>query len=248
MHPTLNRTLFRMLAAAALALAGGAASAQATIDHTKALAGNVTPGDAAGYPITISKPGHYVLKGNLAVPYGFSGIEITAPNVTLDLNGFSIKGTGTCTISIQTAVVSCSGASGAVKGVETTMSHAAAKVRNGSIEGFQYGVVLDGGVVEDLAVRHNGSAGILLGSTFGFTNRVARVIAELNTTGIRTEGDLITDALVESNTVGIQCDGGSVVSSRIARNKTGLVANSCGVSQTHYALNKANVSGTVTPF
>lgn len=247
MHPTLNHTTFRILAVAALALAGGAASAQATIDHSKALAGNVTPGDAAGYPITISKPGHYVLKSNLVVPAGLSGIEITAPNVTLDLNGFSIKGPGTCTISGQTAVVSCS-VQGSGWGVGTTVVPAAAKVRNGAIEGFRYGVVLDGGAVEDLAVRHNSGTGIQLSATYGSLNRVAGVIVELNATGISTEGDLITDALVTSNTVGIQCVAGSVIASRISHNKTGIVSSGCGVSQTHYMVNKTNVSGLVTPF
>ena len=30
------------------------AFAQATINHSKALAGNVTPGDTAGYPVTMT--------------------------------------------------------------------------------------------------------------------------------------------------------------------------------------------------
>nr|MCU0968923.1 hypothetical protein [Rubrivivax sp.] len=65
----------------------GPALAQIAIDHSAALAGGVTPGDSAGYPVTITQPGHYVLTSNLTVPLGMGGIVVDAPNVTLDLNG-----------------------------------------------------------------------------------------------------------------------------------------------------------------
>ena len=38
------------------------------IDQNKALAGNVTPGDAPGFPVTITLPGSYRLSSNLIVP------------------------------------------------------------------------------------------------------------------------------------------------------------------------------------
>lgn len=62
------------------------------IDQAKALAGNVTPGDAAGFPVTISRSGSYRLSSNLTVPQGSNAVEITASSVTLDLNGFTIAG------------------------------------------------------------------------------------------------------------------------------------------------------------
>jgi hypothetical protein len=63
------------------------------IDQNKALAGNVSPGDAPGFPVSIRRPGSYRLAGNLTVPSGLNGIEITESNVTVDLNGFSLLGT-----------------------------------------------------------------------------------------------------------------------------------------------------------
>jgi hypothetical protein len=69
------------------------------IDQNRALAGNVTPGDAPGFPISITQPGSYKLSGNLtmstAAQGNFNGlfdtaIAISSSNVTLDLNGFSI--------------------------------------------------------------------------------------------------------------------------------------------------------------
>src|SRR5688572_26812572 len=62
------------------------------INQNRAVNGGVTPGDAPGFPITISRPGSYRLASNLNA----SGlvIEIVADGVSLDLNGFSIIGPG----------------------------------------------------------------------------------------------------------------------------------------------------------
>ena len=49
------RTLSQVSTACALALAAQLAQAQVTIDQNKALAGGITAGDSAGYPITISQ-------------------------------------------------------------------------------------------------------------------------------------------------------------------------------------------------
>src|SRR5437588_2480577 len=76
------------------------------IDQNRALAGNVTPGDAPGFPVTISVAGSYRLSGNLTVPdANTTAIEVTADSVTIDLNGFSIIGPTVCTGS---PVTSCS--------------------------------------------------------------------------------------------------------------------------------------------
>ena len=60
-----------------------------TIDQAKAEAGGVTPGDAPGFPVTISQPGSYQLTSNLAVgEMQVHGILVTSDHVTLNLNGF----------------------------------------------------------------------------------------------------------------------------------------------------------------
>jgi hypothetical protein len=66
-------------------------------EQLKAMAGNITPGDTPGFPVTISQPGSYRLDSNLTVPdVNTTAILITANNVTLDLNGFSIIGSTQC--------------------------------------------------------------------------------------------------------------------------------------------------------
>jgi hypothetical protein len=54
-----------------------------------------TPGDSI-YLYIISQPGSYYLTTNIFGVSGQAGIEITANNVVLDLNGFSLLGTTNC--------------------------------------------------------------------------------------------------------------------------------------------------------
>src|SRR4051794_26927322 len=80
------------------------------IDQNRALAGNLTPGDTPGFPITISAAGSYRLSGNLTISdANTSAIVITAENVTLDLNGFAILGPVVCTVPVETTVCNSSG-------------------------------------------------------------------------------------------------------------------------------------------
>ena len=69
----------------------------AEINQTAALAGGVTPADTPGFPVTLSQPGSYVLTSNLVVSTEVIGIDVTADNVSIDLNGFSLIGPTTCT-------------------------------------------------------------------------------------------------------------------------------------------------------
>jgi hypothetical protein len=67
------------------------------IDQNKALAGGVTPGDAPGFPITLTQPGRYVLTSNLYPPPDTGGIETKNHDITVDFNGFRLHGLGEAT-------------------------------------------------------------------------------------------------------------------------------------------------------
>lgn len=90
--------------AAAMLTLGGSAYGQKSdhddgvtlITQKEADQGNVTTDDTRGFPVTISESGSYRLGSNLVVPDAdTTAIDITAPNVVVDLNGFSILGPGT---------------------------------------------------------------------------------------------------------------------------------------------------------
>lgn len=117
-------------------------------------------GDATYHHI-ISQPGSYYLSGNLAVTKN-SGISITATNVTLDLNGFTI---------------SCSSGTGGygirAKGDEVAL-------RNGHLSGFAQGVYafgVDSLCLFNLTVSECSLCGIW---AFGSGARIVDCIATRN--------------------------------------------------------------------
>jgi hypothetical protein len=128
------------------------------INQASALAGGVTAGDAAGFPVTINQSGSYRLTGNLTLPNSnTTGIQIASPDVNIDLNGFGIFGPGTCAFCPAT---SCDEGTGS--GVEAGPNAFNVNVRNGIVRG----VGLDGlrlffrGSVDNVVTSFNGGEGI----------------------------------------------------------------------------------------
>jgi Right handed beta helix region len=78
--------------ACAFAFSSAASAAVVVITHAKALAGNVTPGDTPGYPVTLSLPGSYRLATDLSPTAGKNGITASVQDITIDLNGFTLSG------------------------------------------------------------------------------------------------------------------------------------------------------------
>ncbi len=118
-----------LVLAASAALAG---DGRIEINQTNALAGGVTPGDAPGFPVTLSASGSYVLTSSLTVPDANTSaivLEGTADYSTVDLNGFSIHGPIVC------SAFSCNG-SGTGVGIEASTTTTNTRVLNGIIRGM----------------------------------------------------------------------------------------------------------------
>lgn len=180
----MNRVMTRILLASLLglmALAGsrsaGAGDGRYEINQDCALAG-CFPGDTAGFPVTITSSGNYVLVSNLLDNIvNTDAIRIYASSahvVNLDLNGFTIDGGGSCT---GTPVTSCEGVRG-YRGIQLTQSaatdHVLLTLRNGQVRGFEHGGVAlfwifaggtplaTGSVLENLTLSENGNSGLLI--------------------------------------------------------------------------------------
>jgi parallel beta-helix repeat protein len=99
------------------------------------------------FPYSISASGSYRLTGNLNVPAGIDGIDVTADNVTIDLNGFTIIGAG--------------GAGG--NGISSSNNQVT--VHNGSVIGMGgNGIALGkNATVADVQAIGNGGIGIAVG-------------------------------------------------------------------------------------
>ena len=168
------------------ALAAFAPSARAVdgvveINEAKALAGGVTPGDGAGFPVSITRPGSYRLTSDLAVSSAATdAIRISANDVTLDLNGFTISGPTVC--SERGEDISCAplGAGIGVRELPsgaTTEEGRGIRVKNGTVRGMgDYGVFLYNiATIEDLTAIGNGGDGIFcVHSCTALRNRAIR--------------------------------------------------------------------------
>lgn len=186
-----------LLASLLLAPATGLATDGALeVNAIAVSAGGLTPGDAPGFPATLSLPGRYVLTSDLVVPTSAdTAVEILADGVTLDLNGFTLSGPALCSGD----PVSCSPA-GIGVGVESVGSDS---------------VVLDG------TVTGMGDAGLRLGPLA----RVAQVATWLNAgNGIEAgPGSEIRESRAERNGgVGIVAGDGSLVIDNVVRGNLGL--------------------------
>jgi hypothetical protein len=170
----------------AILLSGFASNAFAVdgtilIDQTRALAGNVSPGDGPGFPVTISRPGSYRLSSNLDVPANAAGIILFASGVTIDLNGFQIKGSGVGT------------------GIGALHARQGIIVRNGSVTNFEKGIDIKGigNEVRDVTAFGNTVIGLEIGA--GATVSGNRVFS--NGAGIQAEhGSIVSDNTVLFNT------------------------------------------------
>jgi hypothetical protein len=220
-------THFKLLPALLLALsAHGLAQAQTTIDQAKAMDGSL-PGDGAGFPVTISQPGHYMLTSNLVVPLNINGIVINAAGVTLDLNGYTVSSSIGCSQNDTTLHVNCGAGTAVYDGnllgkTGIVISADGVLLRNGAVSGFRGHGVRVGGKssrVDGLRVfsnRYNGidAAGVLAHVRISDTH-----IFENGNEGFRGDGAYLERVNVSNNGgSGIDSTYGVVVDSLVTHN------------------------------
>ena len=157
------------------------------INQARAIAGSVTPGDFAGFPVSINSSGAYRLTSDLRPPSGFDASDVNADDVTIDLNGFNIVGVG----------------GGIADGISLT-NHQNVELRNGTIRGFTRDGVFTNATsanVRLLDLRLIGNS-ILGADLQGSGYLVDRCTALSNPNGgIRVgEGSLVTRCVIRGST------------------------------------------------
>lgn len=171
------------------------------------------PGDPAGFPVTITESGSYRLTGNLILPdENTTAIVYSAADVSIDFNGFAIRGVTECQQNPSTLLVGCA-LTGSGRGIEAldTLYSTSLRVSNGTIHGTGNRAISlsesnNSAVIEDMVIRSSGSTGIYCGDTC--TVRNTRVELSLGD-GIAGQSATIKDAVVRSSgAIGISCDEG----------------------------------------
>ncbi len=88
---------------------------------------------ATGWPLAITRAGHYRLLGDLVVPPGADALQVAdGLTVTIDLNGFQIVGASHCTAQLP-----CPAPAG-TSGVRVLGPNSQVTVMNGRIRGFSH--------------------------------------------------------------------------------------------------------------
>lgn len=241
------------LALFAISASAHAIDGEILITQAKAMAGNVTPGDTPGFPVTISKSGKYKLAGDLDIPDAHTnGININVPNVEIDLNGFGIYGPNTCTGS---PVTSCAN-NDAQYGIISSFADSA--VRNGTVMGMSgsciylgqnsvvenvnvsecaiYGIALQSGMVKNVLSHHNFSSGVRLASTGVISGSTIR----FNGNGVA----IVQDALVTGNSISRNGYYGIVGSAGLA-STNGYSNNVLSGNATGKALHATDLGGNL---
>jgi hypothetical protein len=209
------KILFSLAILAALAVPIYAVDGIVLINQSNALAGNVTPGDTPGFPVTISVSGSYKLSGNLTVPdASTAGIVIAADFVSLDLNGFSIIGPVVC--SGGPPVTSCSLSSPGANGISS--SNNGITISNGIIRGMGYqGIVLFGASSRIVNVQafSNAGEGIVVG---GRQSAVVSGCTAMNngSVGFEAQGTLSGNIAIGNQSHGFLVDSSSTLVNNVA--------------------------------
>jgi len=203
--------------AAAVARAG---EGRIELNGAAAEAGGVTLGDAPGYPVTLDRPGSYLLTGNLVVPAGVDGVLATSDGVDLDLNGFAILGSAVCS-GPPGAVVCSAGAGRGIAGAAAGLS-----VRHGRVTGFPQGGLALGAEarVEDVHSEGNGGDGVSVGPR----SAVERCLVARNAgRGIAAgaNSSVIGNVVSGNNLLGLQIGSGTGFSANsVNENTAGAVS------------------------
>src|ERR1017187_4685613 len=235
---TLNSQFSNCFAQGSLTPPGTPAPTMKSLDQIEAR----TPITNTASLVTISQPGSYYLTANLTVSTG-DGIDINTNDVTLDLNGFTIRSTAASAtgtgILLNNGWTDITIGNGHIRGGGTNNG---SDVFSGG--GFAYGIKTSGAVPENVQVSRISVSGCrfdgisLSGQNsteveactvrtvggYGIIASTVKSSSALDCGNTAIQGDQVFDCRGQSSGLGIGVDGASVV-----QNCWGTSTSSVGV-------------------
>lgn len=226
---------------------GPVAPTMKTLDEVEARIPLQSVPGGATFEHVVSAPGSYYLTGDLVLTLPISAVFIEADDVTIDLNGFSIVGTG-----VQTGVLINNGRRNIVIRDGTIRSFAAGvwginaldvqaiNLRVHSMQG--QGVFLgDGGVVENCTAANCGDVGLVVGNAGRITNSTSRNNAGSGF-GLGA-GSVIENCTASSNGFDGVISNGPVAATNLTARGNSLVGLNLGANSTVIGCNASNNGG-----
>ena len=177
------------------------------ITQERALAGDITTGDAPGFPVSINESGSYALASNLLVKQlGATAIEITVDHVSLDMSGFTIMGPGSGNGEGISAPPGLGGNSiviidGIIRDIGSTGIRLDSKVRVEDLQVIFSGLdginLTSGAMIINTISNDNGGIGIVTGTD----SRVSGVETAVNNMDGISVGSrsLVTESVITRN-------------------------------------------------
>lgn len=194
------------------------------INAAAAAAGGITPGDAPGYPVTISRGGSYRLTGDLtSSSRAVVLVDITADRVTLDLNGFTV---GACLSGLACGI-------GGANAIQAGNLIRHMKVHNGVVAGAGGVCIVTGvhAVLEDLRIQGCGNDGIRVQED----SQISHVnVADVARFGITTgSGVLLKNSTISgSGEDGVYVGFNTWLIDNVIRNNKGAITAGSGATYT----------------
>jgi hypothetical protein len=229
MYKDVSRGLF--FAAVLIAPSAFAVDGVVLINQNTASSGLPGCSSTGTFPIVICQSGSYRLSGNLTVTaVNTDAIDISTDNVTLDLNGFTIKGPISC--SSGATGVSCSpnplsGTGVAAPTLAGGRSGGYISVVNGNINGFVTGVGLPGfgTLVDGIRVSNFPLWGISVGP--GLVNRCTVSLGTAQGIAVGYSTNVTGNSVNLTNGAGIS--GGGLVSNNTLSSTNITLLNTGGI-------------------
>ncbi|MEM8835026.1 MAG: right-handed parallel beta-helix repeat-containing protein [Planctomycetota bacterium] len=201
-----------------------------------------TPGNSTAV-FMITQPGSYYLTQDILASQNRNGLRIGLGDVTVDLNGFSIRSesdltqngvlisaSGPRAVRIRNGQIRDWGESGIQANIETTLLLEDLSISSNNAHGVLT-QALTSGHFERCRASDNALAGFSVEGEFVFDS----CLAESNTTGFAINGpSTLTDCIATNNLIsGIECQGTSVLRACVAtENGTGFVVPATGSTDT----------------
>lgn len=155
-----------------------------------------TPGDADSvYKITA--PGSYYLTGNVTGIAGFNGIEIDAGEVTLDLNGYTVRGV-----------------TDSLNGIHMQSFRDNVVIRNGIVRNWSLSGIngrIDSGRIENITATFNGAWGIDNNAGGSYSTVITDCEAANNGAIIAVGGIRASDVALVRNCVSLRNGGTGII-------------------------------------
>ncbi len=167
-----------------------------------------TPGDATNV-FRITQPGSYYLTGDVTVGSGKSGIRVDVSNVTIDFNGYTVKGSagslsgvvgaGLQRITVRNGRIATMGGAGISISAPNIQEQSVAVENMVVSESGNYGINIGSGSVSGCVVERSGSIGVFINTSTADSSIIDSRFYDNGSDGLNMYSGVVRNCTASSN-------------------------------------------------